>query len=103
MASSAVRALEGETIKVADIISKVETIREGGESIPKLQVKSGESLKQTLSAYKTSIDRKWAEENKPKTPEVKSPTLEALGRLQDSGLGQRLPEIQEATLVGKKA
>jgi hypothetical protein len=88
-------------MKIGSIVAMVEYVKDG-ESLTKFSVKSGESLKDAISGYKQSIDKKWAEENKATVPEPKSPTLVALGKLQDSGLGQKLPDFPEATIVGKK-
>ncbi len=89
-------------MRVSEIISKVETVTEGGGSVARLSVKQGEHLKDALSNFKSSIDKKWAEENKPKSAEPSSPTKEALRTLQDHGLGRDMGELPEATIIGKK-
>jgi hypothetical protein len=75
-------------VKVADIIANVE------------HVKDGWSESKTPAEYKELFDKR-REARKP-IEDVVSPIRKELGKLQDSGLSQKLSDLQEVTIVGKK-
>jgi hypothetical protein len=73
-------------VKVADIIAKVEYVKEG------------ESLAKTPAEYKAIYDKRRADREKPPDPD--SPTRLALAKLQDQGLGRKQDALPKAELVG---
>lgn len=72
-------------MKVSEIIGKVEYVKEG------------ESLSKTIPEYKAIYARRRAEH----VELDKSPNRQALGRLQDRGLGQKQADLPEIKIVGK--
>lgn len=72
-------------MKVSEILSHVEYVKEG------------ESLSKTIPEYKAIYARRRAEN----VEQDKSPNRQALGRLQDRGLGQKAPELTEVKIVGR--
>lgn len=74
-------------VKVAEIISKVE------------YVKDGESLCKTPAEYKALYDKR--RQAKLPVEDTISPIKQELAKIQDRGLSQVLPELPEAKLVGK--
>lgn len=75
-------------VKVADIIANVE------------HVKDGWSDAKSPAEFKEMFDKR-REARKP-IEDVVSPIRKELGKLQDSGLGQKLSDLQEVTIVGKR-
>ena len=73
-------------VKVADIISQVDYVREGWSDA------------KSPAEWKGVFDEK--RKGKLST-EPSSPTREALGKLQDNGLGQKQPALPEVKIVGK--
>jgi hypothetical protein len=74
-------------MKISDIISQVENVREG------------ESIVKSPSEFKSIYEKRRL--SKLPVEDVTSPMRKELGRLQDSGLGQTLPDLPEGKLVGQ--
>ena len=74
-------------VKVADLVKQVEYVKEGWSDA------------HTPKEWKETFAKRREESKLPE--DMPSPTREALGKLQDNGLSQKMGELQKVDIVGK--